>query len=245
MIRFDGMRNLATFLLLIGSMACGGSDDGNPGDMDGGKAQDGSTGTTDGGGDPADARLGPDAMPNVDMSFFVTSTGSGANGGDLGGLDGADAKCQNLATNGGAGARTWRAYLSTGATGPGPAVDARDRIGSGPWFNQQGTMVASSVAALHTDGILGNLMFDELGATIPGNEHDALTGSARNGTLNSDSETCDNWTNGTVNSQGQVGHTDTEVDDGESWNSQHSGSCDEESLNGNAGTGRIYCFAID
>ncbi len=239
------MRNLGTFLLLFGSMACGGSGNGNTGGIDGSIGGDGSSSSDGGGGEASDARIGPDAMPNADMSFFVTSTGSGASGGDLGGLSGADAKCQNLATNGGAGARTWHAYLSTGATGPGSAVDARDRIGSGPWFNQQGTMVAASVAELHANGLLGNVMFDELGGTIPGNEHDALTGTASDGTLNSDSETCDNWTNSTVNSQGQVGHIDTETGDGESWNSQHSGSCDEESLNGNAGTGRLYCFAID
>lgn len=240
------MRSLVTSLLVFGSIACGNfaCGDSSGSETDGGTAQDGSSGT-DGGGAQADARIGPDAMPNTSMSFFVTSTGSGASGGNLGGLAGADAKCQNLATRGGAGARTWQAYLSTGNTGPGNAVDARDRIGSGPWFNQEGTMVAASVADLHSSSILGELIFDELGNAIPGNEHDALTGTASDGTLNSDSETCDNWTNSTENSQGQVGHTDTEVGDGESWNSQHSGSCDEASLNGNAGTGRIYCFATN
>ncbi len=240
MLRFAGMRILLTSLLLIGSTACGDSDGSS--DNDGGtSAVDAST--SDGG--LSDARIGPDATPNTTMSFFVTSTGSGADGGNLGGLAGADAKCQNLATSAGAGARTWQAYLSTGNTGPGAAVDARDRIGSGPWFNHGGTMVAANIADLHANGILGNVVFDESGNAIPGNEHDALTGTASDGTLNSDSETCTNWTNGTVNSQGQVGHTDTEVGDGESWNSQHSGSCDEAALNGNAGTGRIYCFAID
>jgi hypothetical protein len=188
---------------------------------------------------------GPDAQPNPAMSFFVTSTGSGAAGGNLGGLAGADAKCQNLATNGGAGTRTWRAYLSTGATGPGPIEDARDRIGAGPWSNQKGNVVAANLTALHTNGILGNLMFDELGDPVPGSEHDVLTGTATDGTLSNETQTCDNWTNGTVNSQAQVGHTDTEPNDGESWNSQHSGSCDEAALLGNAGVGRLYCFAID
>lgn len=240
------MRKIAMLAVLWGSFACGGDDDDDGGQIDSGPGDfDGGSGAIDGGGQAADARIGPDAMPNTTMSFFVTSTGSGASGGNLGGLSGADAKCQNLATNGGAGARTWRAYLSTGNVGPGPIVDARDRIGSGPWFNQKGEMVAVNVTALHANGILGNLMYDELGQVVPGNEHDALTGTAPDGTLNSDSETCDNWTNGTLDSQGQVGHTDTEVDDGESWNSQHSGSCDEASLNGNAGSGRIYCFAID
>lgn len=240
------MRYLVTSLLLLGSIACSNSacgDSSSGSDSDGGALRDGSNGAD--GGAQADARIGPDAVPNTSMSFFVTSTGSGASGGDLGGLAGADAKCQDLATSGGAGARTWHAYLSTGNTGPGAAVNARDRIGSGPWFNQQGTMVAASVADLHASSILGELIFDELGNAIPGDEHDALTGTASDGTLNSDSETCENWTNGTENSQGQVGHTDTEVGDGESWNSQHSGSCDETSLNGNAGAGRIYCFATN
>ncbi len=193
-----------------------------------------------------DVNLNPDATPNLSMSFFATSTGSGVNGGDLGGLAGADAKCQNLATLAGAGGRTWQAYLSTGATGPGPMVDARDRIGVGPWRNQQGDLVASSLEALHTDGLLATVILTELGALVPSNEHDILTGSATDGTLFDSEVTCNNWTDGTMNTQGQVGHADIAPDDeGESWNSQHSGSCDQASLMGNAGAGRLYCFAID
>jgi len=210
-----------------------------------GSAADANPNAPDGATSTADARVGPDAMPNLSMSFFVTSTGSGASGGDLGGLAGADAKCQNLATNGGAGGRTWHAYLSTGSTGPAPVVDARDRIGTGPWFNQQGTMIATNLTTLHANGVLGNLMFDELGEEVPGSEHDILTGTGTDGRLSDETQTCDNWTNGTINSQAQVGHSDTESGDGESWNSQHSGSCDEASLAGNAGAGRLYCFAID
>ncbi len=187
-----------------------------------------------------DANLSPDATPNLTMSFFATSTGSGVNGGDLGGLLGADAKCQNLATLAGGGGRTWHAYLSTSST------NARDRIGVGPWRNQQGDLVASSLAALHTDGLLGGVILTELGALVPSNEHDILTGSAMDGTLLDSEVTCNNWTDGTMNTQGQVGHADIgPADEGESWNSQHSGSCDQASLMGNAGTGRLYCFAID
>lgn len=192
-----------------------------------------------------DAGLTPDATVNAVMTFFVTSTGSGSSGGNLGGLTGADAKCQALGSAGGAGGRTWRAYLSTGATGPGPIVDAGDRIGAGPWVNQQGVSVAADLSSLHTSGILGSVVLDEFGAPVPSNEHDVLTGTATDGTLHDDSTTCDNWTDGSLNTQGQVGHCDTETGDGESWNSQHSGSCDAASLAGNAGSGRLYCFAID
>ncbi len=243
-IRMSPTLHLALSLLPLTAIACsdstGVSSDARPG-----QGGDGAPGSVDASSSPADARVGPDAMPNQSMSFFITSTGSGAGGGNLGGLAGADAKCQNLAINGGGGARTWHAYLSTGSTGGGPIVDARDRIGAGPWRNQEGTMVAANVAALHSDGILGNLIVDELGGVVPGNQHDVLTGTASDGTLSDASQTCDNWTNGTINSQAQVGHADTVPDDGRSWNSEHSGSCDEASLIANAGAGRLYCFAID
>ncbi|MBL4632743.1 MAG: hypothetical protein JKY56_02660 [Kofleriaceae bacterium] len=194
----------------------------------------------------ADARIGPDATPNLAMSFFVTSTGSGASGGDLGGLSGADAKCQNLANSAGGGSRTWHAYLSTGSVGPGPAEHARDRIGTGPWRNQQGDIVASTVANLHANGLKIDVIFSEHGDLIPSSEHDILTGTGTDGNVSDASQTCDNWTNGGVNSQAQVGHADIPVNNSkESWNSQHSGSCDQASLAGNAGAGRLYCFAID
>ena len=194
---------------------------------------------------PTDASMEPDATPNLTMSFFATSTGSGVNGGDLGGLAGADATCQNLATLAGGGARTWHAYLSTGV-GPGVMVDARDRIGTGPWRNQLGDVVAESIGALHGNGLLADVIYTELGQLVPSNEHDILTGSAVDGRLLDSDVTCNNWTDGTMNTQGQVGHADIGPnDEGESWNSQHSGSCDQASLMGNAGAGRLYCFAID
>ena len=180
-------------------LACGDDSETTPAeDAMPGTVADADPSAPDGAVATVDARVGPDATPNLSMSFFVTSTGSGASGGDLGGLAAADAKCQALATNGGAGGRTWHAYLSTGSTGPGPVVDARDRIGSGPWFNQEGTMIASNVTALHSNGVLGNLMLDELGAEVPSIEHDVLTGTGTDGRLSSASQTCDNWTNSTV-----------------------------------------------
>ncbi len=177
------------------------------------------------------------------MTFFVTSTGNGAMGGNLGGLSGADAKCQNLATNGGAGSRTWHAYLSTDS----PLVNARDRIGSGPWFNQAGTMVAANLTELHNN-ITGSLLLDEEGQPVPSSplDHDILTGSTTDGNVMS-GKTCNNWTDGTDASGGQVGHADIAVEDlgDESWNSQHDPQCSESALASTAGTGRIYCFAIN
>jgi hypothetical protein len=177
------------------------------------------------------------------MTFFVTSTGNGASGGNLGGLSGADAKCQNLATNAGAGSRTWHAYLSTDT----PLVNARDRIGTGPWANQAGVMVASNLTTLH-NGVAGALILDELGQVVPQDplDHDILTGSTSDGNLLA-GKTCNNWTDSTDASGGQVGHADLTVDEfgDESWNSQHDPQCDQASLASTAGTGRIYCFAIN
>lgn len=232
---------LAAFLLLG---ACGddGGGDGNPNTIDGAPgASDADPNAPDADPNGPDARVGPDAMPNTVMSFFVTSVGNGANGGNLGGLVGADAKCQNLATNAGAGARTWRAYLSTDA----PLVNAKDRIGIGPWANQAGVEVAANVAALHTNGIPGPMILDELGQLVPqppNHDHDILTGSTSDGNLAA-GKTCNNWTNGTASRGGQVGHADD--DDGSSWNSSHDPQCSEEALASTAGTGRIYCFAVN
>ncbi|MBL4634920.1 MAG: hypothetical protein JKY56_13695 [Kofleriaceae bacterium] len=210
--------------------ACGGSEGTN-------KAVDASTTPT------VDGRTGPDATPNTTMSFFVTSVGNGAQGGNLGGLSGADAKCQGLADNAGAGGRTWHAYLST----DNPAVNAKDRIGSGPWFNQQGAMVASNLTSLH-QGVVGSLLLTELGELVPNEplDHDILTGSDSSGNLMS-GKTCADWTDSTDNSGGQVGHADIAMEDlgGESWNSQHDPQCSETALKSTAGTGRTYCFAID
>lgn len=225
-------------LVLLGGCGDDGGGDGNPNGID---AAPGSS--ADASPDAPDARVGPDAMPNSVMTFFVTSTGNGANGGNLGGMSGADAKCQALASNAGAGSRTWHAYLSTDA----PVVNARDRIGTGPWHNQAGTMVAPNLTVLHNN-IAGSLILDELGDVVPQDplDHDILTGSDANGNLQA-GKTCNNWTDGTDNSGGQVGHADIDAQDlgDESWNSQHDPQCSQAALLSTAGTGRIYCFAIN
>jgi hypothetical protein len=184
------------------------------------------------------------------MSFFITSVGSG-DGANLGGLAGADAHCQELAAAAGAGGKTWHAYLST--DGPG-AVNARDRIGSGPWYNAKGVMVAKDVADLHSDnnklGKEGSLT--EKGGVVNGrgdtpNTHDILTGSQLDGMAFTDDEdhTCKNWT---ANGEGsaQVGHHDKQGGgpNPNSWNSAHpSRGCSQANLVGTGGNGYFYCFA--
>jgi hypothetical protein len=192
--------------------------------------------------------LSQDAAQN--MSFFVTSSNPG-NGGNLGGLDGADAYCDQLATAVGRGDRTWRAYLSTST------VDARDRIGDGPWFNVRGVMIAESVADLHSDGnnLTAETALNErggspgyLGGTQPANplEHDILTGTNEDGTANE--ATCNNWTDGSANSTAMLGHADRMGRDAgvNSWNAVHaSQGCSMETLTPTGGAGLFYCFAAD
>ena len=198
---------------------------------------------------------------SADMTFFVTSNGPGK-GADLGGLDGADAQCQKLAQTGGAGAKSWRAYLSTQAADGKPAVNARDRIGKGPWQNAKGAVVAKDVADLH--GAANNLTkqtaLSEKGEVINGrgdtpNRHDILTGSQADGTAFAagDDKTCKNWTSST---QGVavVGHSDRQGlrDDepSKSWNSSHpsrgpEGGCSQADLKSTGGDGLLYCFAVN
>jgi hypothetical protein len=190
-----------------------------------------------------------------EMGFFVTSVGLG-DGGNLGGLAGADAHCQALAEAADAGDRTWHAYLST--QGPG-AVNARDRIGSGPWANASGLVMATSVESLHYDNSNFNWehSLDENGnqfaSRIDGDpdftEHDVLTGSRIDGTAFSPGEdqTCNNWTS---NSEGsaRVGHADrySFSTPGSPWNSSHgTPGCTQEDLVSVGGAGLLYCFAID
>jgi hypothetical protein len=177
------------------------------------------------------------------MSFFATSVGSGRMGGNLGGLEGADATCQALADAVGQGGCTWHAYLSTAEE------DARDRIGSGPWFNAMGDMIAADVDSLHTD-MLSNgdpqHIFDENGMEVPGNEHDILTGSQEDGTL-LDGFTCSDWTSDAGNDSAQVGHSDIPDNPqfSPSWNSAHdTPGCGADDLQSTGGAGRLYCFAI-
>ena len=186
-----------------------------------------------------------------EMTFFLTSAGSG-NGADLGGLAGADAHCQSLAAAVGAGGKTWHAYLST--TGPG-GVNARDRIGSGPWQNIKGVVVAQNVAQLHGENNLTKeSVLNEKGMMTNGrgdtpNQHDILTGSNLDGTAASDSDACSNWTSGADGAgSAMVGHF---VCSGgganpSSWNSAHgSRGCSQANLIATGGNGYFYCFATN
>jgi hypothetical protein len=189
------------------------------------------------------------------MSFFLASAGPG-DGANLGGLAGADQHCQMLAEGVGAGDRTWHAYLSTSATGGRPAVNARDRIGSGPWFNADGVQVARTVDDLHADtnNLTKATVLTEHSEQVNGsgddpNRHDILTGSQLDGTSFADGEdhSCLDWT-GNGEGSAQVGHHDR-VGGGQnptSWNSAHaSRGCGQPDLRGTGGDGLFYCFAID
>ena len=189
------------------------------------------------------------------MSFFLTSAGPG-DGANLGGLAGADAHCARLAEAAGVRGRTWRAYLSTAAAAAQASVNARDRIGTGPWHNARGVRVAADLAELHSEasglGKRGSLT--ERGDTVTGrgdtpNRHDILTGSMPDGTAYPDTadHTCRNWTsNADGAGSAQVGHHDRQGG-GErptSWNSAHgSRGCSQANLRGTGGDGLFYCFA--
>jgi hypothetical protein len=193
---------------------------------------------------------------DTSMSFFVTSAGPG-NGANLGGLDGADAHCQMLAGTGGPAKGNWRAYLSSSAADGKPAVNARDRIGKGPWYNAKGVKVADSVENLHSDknNLNKETALDEKANRVNArgdkpNKHDILTGSQPNGTAfaNDPNLTCQNWTVGNstkLPGAAQVGHHDREgtSPDSVSWNSAHaSRGCGQEDLKSSGGDGLIYCF---
>ena len=195
------------------------------------------------------------------MGFFITSAGSGK-GADLGGLSGADALCQRLAAAAGQGSREWRAYLSTpptfaqGSTPAVPAVNARDRIGAGPWYNAKGELIARDVAHLHNGNNLSKTTaLDERGNTVKGrgdtpNEHDILTGSRADGTAFAPQTdtTCGSWTKSGAEGSAIVGHHDRTGPMPEnwatSWNFSHqSAGCSQEALVRTGGAGRLYCFA--
>jgi hypothetical protein len=193
-----------------------------------------------------------------DMTFFLTSAGSG-NGADLGGLAGADRHCQQLAQAVGAGERTWRAYLSTQAAGGEAAVNARDRIGQGPWQNAGGVVIARDLDELHGDNNLDkDTALTERGELVNGrgdtpNRHDILTGSQPDGTAFAAAEdrTCGNWTMSGAEGAAMVGHHDRQGlrddESSRSWNSSHPsrGGCSQEALRGTGGDGLFYCFAAD
>ena len=184
------------------------------------------------------------------MSFFITSVGLGK-GANLGGLDGADAHCASLAEAAGVTGKTWRAYLSTST------VDAKDRIGSGPWYNAKGEKIADDVASLHgaANKITKETGLTEKGEPVPGrgetpNRHDILTGSNADGTKIAD-QTCGDWTLEGAEGAAMVGHHDrmglNDNPPAKSWNSSHPsrGGCSQEALIGTGGDGFFYCFAVN
>ena len=203
----------------------------------------------------------PAQAQSANTTFFVTSAGPGK-GADLGGIDGADKHCATLATAAGATAKTWHAYLSTQAADGKPAVNARDRIGKGPWQNSKGVVIAKDVADLHSasNNLTKQTALSEKGEVINGrgdtpNRHDALTGSQPDGTAFAAGEdrTCKNWTSSTQGAA-MVGHIDRiglrDDDASKSWNSSHpsrgpDGGCSQADLKSTGGDGLLYCFAAN
>jgi hypothetical protein len=197
-------------------------------------------------------------VPAQPMSFFVTSRSVG-NGANLGGLAGADKHCQTLAQAAGAGNRTWRAYLSQTQAGDVPAVNARDRIGTGPWYNVKGQLIAANVADLHGDvqrdrnNIRKPTALNEKGGVVNGagdmpNEHDILTGSDSTGRAligRPDVTTCNNWTSNAAGNA-MLGHHDRLGGPNASWNAVHmSNGCSQPNLVSTGGAGLLYCFAAN
>ena len=196
----------------------------------------------------------------ANMGFFVTSVPSGK-GADFGGLAGADAFCQKLAAAVGAGGKTWRAYLSTQAAGGVAAVNAKDRIGKGPWQNAKGVVIAKDVADLHgpNNNLTKQTAITEKGEIVKGrgdqpNQHDILTGTQPDGTAfpPGDDKTCGNWTK-SGEGAAVVGHHDRQglpppvpPESAQSWNSSHvTQGCSAEVLPKTGGNGYIYCFAAN
>jgi hypothetical protein len=203
---------------------------------------------------------GSSGAQQANTTFFVTSVGSG-NGADVGGLDGADKHCQQLAQAVGAGGHTWHAYMSTQAANGQPAVNARDRIGKGPWTNAKGVVVAKDLAELHgQNNLTKQTSLSEKGEVINGrgdtpNRHDALTGTQPDGTAfpAGEDRTCGNWTSSTKGSA-MLGHVDRQGlrddDASKSWNSSHpsrgpDGGCSQNDLKSTGGDGLFYCFAVN
>ena len=206
------------------------------------------------------AALQPAAAQNAGTTFFVTSHGIG-NGGNLGGLAGADNWCRKLAQDAGIGGKTWHAYLSTQAADGKAAVNARDRIGKGPWRNARGEVIARDVAELHgANHLTKQTALSEKGEVINGrgdkpNRHDVLTGSQADGTAfpPGQDRTCGNWTSSTQGAA-MVGHSDrmglNEEPPAKSWNTSHpsrgpDGGCSQADLRSTGGDGLLYCFAVN
>jgi hypothetical protein len=204
----------------------------------------------------------PASAQSANATFFLTSIGIG-NGGNLGGLAGADNHCQELAQAAGFGApKTWHAYLSTQTADGKGAVNARDRIGKGPWQNVKGVVIAKDVADLHSanNNLTKQTALSEKGEVINGrgdtpNRHDALTGSQPDGTAfgPETDRTCKNWTSSTQGAA-MLGHSDRiglrDDDASKSWNSSHpsrgpDGGCSQNDLKSTGGDGLLYCFAVN
>jgi hypothetical protein len=198
------------------------------------------------------------AQSAQDTTFFVTSVGAGK-GADLGGLEGADRHCQSLAEAAGIRGRVWHAYLSTQAAGGAAAVNARDRIGRGPWQNAKGVVIAKDVADLHGDSnnLTKQTALTEKGEMVKGrgdnpNMHDMLTGSQPDGTAFAGAQdmTCGNWTKSGTEGAAMMGHHDrmgtNEPPAAQSWNSSHaSRGCSQDGLKSTGGAGLFYCFATN
>jgi hypothetical protein len=203
-------------------------------------------------GDPAPRTV---TFAQQDLSFFITSVGSG-DGANLGGLEGADKHCAMLAEAAGVRGKTWRAYLSQQALGGKPAVNARDRIGKGPWKNAKGVVVATSVDDLHSENnkLSKENSLTEKGAVVNGrgdtpNTHDVLTGSTLDGRVQpgTDDSTCSNWTSNAETGSASVGHHDRQGGGANptSWNFAHaSRGCGQKNLQATGGNGLFYCFAV-
>jgi hypothetical protein len=178
------------------------------------------------------------------MSFFATSEGSGARGGNYGGLEGADRMCQRLAEAAGS-TKSWRAYLCTSTS------DARDRIGAGPWVNSRGQTVARSPDELHEKGLSNDSpqhVYDEHGELIPPHEHDIVTGCGEDGRRAEPVKSCADWSSSSADDSTYVGHSDHPPEPWQdliSWNSAHSAACDQDGLEAVGGSGRLYCFAVE
>jgi hypothetical protein len=247
------MKNILGWALLVVVAACGSDETGGGGGADPAGACDescsacnadcpGLCGTCD--GQAVCSSVGACVEPAIpELSFFVSSVGNGARGGDFGGVEGADGFCQALGEAVGSG-RTWRAYLSSSAG------DARDRIGAGPWVNAKGVTIAADVASLHEAGLAADAAVDEFGQPVPtvspNNQHDILTGSNLDGTASGSD--CAGYTSSSRDDVVTVGHCDAAdpVAAGDAWNNAHdSNGCDQEELNGTGSASRLYCFAID
>lgn len=278
-MKFSALTCIAALSLV--SVACGGDDDSSSGNTGGGAGSSGSAGASgagggagsggsagsggasgsagSGGSSGSSGASGAGGGNGNAMSFFVSSTPPSGTG-DLGGLAGADQHCKTLAQAVSAVRTQWVAYLSVENGGNGSAVNAKDRIGQGPWYNAKGEVLAANLAALHPtidpaqdrNGYINAkpadaLFMDETGAAVPGGQHDILTGSQADGTVYT-GRTCNDWTSAAGANTAQVGHSDTPSNTqfSPSWNSAHDAqSCTQQGLIARGGNGRIYCFATD